>query len=51
MRHVVGAEGRGLQFQRNRGRQHGFQPRVMLNGNLEVPMLSGGLRRQGRTLC
>jgi len=45
-RHVGGAEGRGVQFRRNRRPQHGCQPRVVLAGDPEVPMLSGGLRRQ-----
>jgi len=37
-RHVGGAEDRGVQFRRNRGRQHDCLPRVVLAGDLEVPM-------------
>jgi len=39
---VFEAEGRGVQFRRNRGLQHCCRPRVVLAGNLEVPRLSGG---------
>ena len=47
-RRVGGAEGCKVQFRRNRGRQHACQPRVVLAGDPGVPVLSGGLRRQGR---